>query len=107
MAVCGLGGHAFGSFKNKKDGYMWLRDGLGESVCSDDSEKPMARVMTYGYDSKLHESSSFQHIGDLATALHQHLSSVEVKKPLVFVGHSLGGLIIKEASILIDQEMYS
>lgn len=107
VAVCGLGGHAFGSFKSKTDGYMWLRDSLGVDVCAVDSGKPMARVMIYGYDSRLYDSDNLQHIGDLATELHQHLSTIKPKRPMVLIGHSLGGLIIKQAGILIDVEVCS
>ena len=56
IAITGLGGHAFGSWRSRAstecpiDRPMWLRDFLPR-------EFPNARVMTYGYDSSLKEPS--------------------------------------------------
>ena len=55
IAITGLGGHAFGSWRSRistecpLDRPMWLRDFLPQIF-------PNARVMTYGYDSSLRES---------------------------------------------------
>lgn len=46
IAVTGLAGHAFGSWKDRETGCMWLQDLLPKDV-----EK--VRVMTYGYDSNI------------------------------------------------------
>jgi hypothetical protein len=52
IAVTGLGGHAFGSWRSRistvrpVDRPMWLRDFLPERF-------PNVRIMTYGYDSSL------------------------------------------------------
>ena len=86
---------------------MWLRDSLGEDVCAADSGKPMSRIMIYGYDSKLYKSDNFQHMGDLATELHQHLSLIRLKRPIVFIGHSLGGLIVKQAGTSLTEKYMS
>ena len=56
IAITGLGGHAFGSWRSRistecpLDRPMWLRDYLPKRF-------PNARVMTYGYDSSLRESN--------------------------------------------------
>ena len=56
IAITGLGGHAFGSWRSHfsteypLDRPMWLRDFLPQRF-------PDARVMTYGYDSSLRESN--------------------------------------------------
>ena len=56
VAITGLGGHAFGSWLSRTktgrpiDRPMWLRDFLPQRF-------PNARIMTYGYDSSLKESS--------------------------------------------------
>ena len=55
VAITGLGGHAFGSWLGRTtkppiDRPMWLRDFLPQRF-------PNARIMTYGYDSSLKESS--------------------------------------------------
>lgn len=46
IAISGLNGHAFGSFKKPGASYMWLRDTLAQDI-------PESRTIIYGYDSKL------------------------------------------------------
>jgi hypothetical protein len=97
LAISGLGSHPFGSFVNKRDGFMWLSDSLHRDM-------PAARVMIYGYESELQRSTSFAHFGDLAGSLQIAISQLlrsEKKKRLILIGHSLGGLLIKEALIRI------
>ncbi len=95
LAVSGLGSHPFGSFVHKGDRHMWLSDSLPRHM-------PTARVMIYGYESGLQDSTSFAGLDDLASSLHldicRLLRSGE-QKQLVFIGHSLGGLLIKAALI--------
>ena len=67
VAVCGLGGHAFGSFKEKGTPYMWLRDSLP-------NEMPNLRVLLYGYDSGLEGSDSNQNVSIIADSFVSHLS---------------------------------
>lgn len=73
IAVCGLGGHALGSFKEKNGPFVWVRDGLPSDV-------PNARVFTYGYDTQLVESRSFQNLSDLGRALQVDLEGIRVCK---------------------------
>lgn len=78
IAVPGLNGHAFGSFKAKSRGrtYMWLRDSLAKDL-------PHARIFIYGYDTQLQGSHSFENIGDLALKLQYAINVVlnnEVRK---------------------------
>ena len=51
IALSGLGGHAFGSFKERDGTYMWLRDSLPYDLILEDGGRPMARVITFGYES--------------------------------------------------------
>lgn len=46
VAVTGLAGHAFGSWRSRDTGKMWLKDFLSEDVSG-------VRIMTYGYNSSL------------------------------------------------------
>ncbi|KFY10214.1 hypothetical protein V491_07762 [Pseudogymnoascus sp. VKM F-3775] len=62
LAICGLGGHAFGSFKDRDSEHMWLCDDLPYDL-------PTTRIIIYGYESQLHRSGSFQGLEDLATML--------------------------------------
>ncbi|KAF5963252.1 ankyrin protein 3 [Fusarium bulbicola] len=71
VAVCGLGGHALGSFKEKNGRFVWLRDALPSDI-------PNARILTYGYDTKLSKSEAFQNLTDLGRALQIDLEDIRV-----------------------------
>lgn len=78
---------------------MWLRDSLPQHLTWEQSGRPMARVMTYGHGSRVVDSNSIQNLEDLATSFRASLSALRPsgsRKPLILIGHSLGGLIIKE-----------
>ena len=73
---------------------MWLRDALP-------SDLKGAQIWTYGYDTKLVNSTSFQDLEALASTFRRTLISLTTSMgrkvvPMVFVGHSLGGLVLKE-----------
>lgn len=98
IAISGLNGHAFGSFKERGGSYMWLRDSLAKHL-------PQARVLIYGFDSRLAGSRSFQDIEALASRFRNHVRAVRrhakagvTPRPLIFIAHSLGGLIVKEVN---------
>jgi hypothetical protein len=62
-------GHAFGSWKSRGEPYMWLRDFLPESV-------PNARILTYGYDTKLPGSQSTASILELSKKLLESVKTI-------------------------------
>ncbi|KAI1013658.1 hypothetical protein LB503_010485 [Fusarium chuoi] len=100
VAVCGLGGHALGSFKEKNGRFVWLRDALPSDISN-------ARILTYGYDTKLSKSSAFQNLTDLGRALQIDLEDIydpNQPRSILFIGHSLGGLVVKEAVRLLQEE---
>ncbi|KAI1036247.1 hypothetical protein LB504_011378 [Fusarium proliferatum] len=100
VTVCGLGGHALGSFKEKNGRFVWLRDALPSDI-------PNARILTYGYDTKLSKSKAFQNLTDLGRALQIDLEGIRhpnEPRLILFIGHSLGGLVIKEAVRLFEEE---
>ena len=66
VAVCGLGGHAFGSFKEKGTSYMWLRDSVPKHL-------PNLRIILYGYESGLEGSQSTLNISGIAETFIGHL----------------------------------
>jgi len=99
LVVPGLGSHAFGSFVHKGDGHMWLTDRLPQDM-------PAARVMIYGYESGLQGSTSFANLEDLASTLQVAICRLlrsGGEKRLVLIGHSLGGLLIKEVLIRMTE----
>jgi hypothetical protein len=66
LAISGLGGHAFGSFKEKGGSHMWLCDDLPNDLAT-------TRIIIYGYESQLYGSQSFQDLEALATTLRTSL----------------------------------
>ncbi|KAI1778487.1 hypothetical protein F4818DRAFT_302826 [Hypoxylon cercidicola] len=100
IAISGLASHPFGSWAPKGQGqdgdrsFMWIRDELP-------SVMPNTRVSIYGYDTTLIKSNSFQSIQDMAASLIHHIKAsgwaMESARPLVFLAHSLGGIVLKEA----------
>lgn len=53
VAISGWGGHVFGSFKERGGEHMWLRDALPHDLMLKNGDRPIARVMIYGYDSSV------------------------------------------------------
>ena len=51
VAVTGLAGHAYGSWKVRNGNYMWLQDSLPDDLVKLGS----VRIMTYGYNTTLTE----------------------------------------------------
>ncbi|KAI1078377.1 hypothetical protein F5B20DRAFT_571625 [Whalleya microplaca] len=88
--------HPFGSWQPKGEdkSFMWIRDELPRAM-------PNMRTIVYGYDTTLQQSNSFQSIRDLALSFIDHTKAcgwykTSVKR-LVFLAHSLGGIVLKEA----------
>jgi len=77
---------------------MWIRDTLPHLF-------PMIRFASYGYETKLYPSTSFQSVPDLAISLVDALKSCgwssPTAKPLVFLAHSLGGIVLKQALVML------
>ncbi|KAH6971767.1 hypothetical protein BKA56DRAFT_494822 [Ilyonectria sp. MPI-CAGE-AT-0026] len=106
IAISGLGGHAFGSFKERNGDHMWLRDALPHDLTWETSDCPMARVMIYGYESTVAGSNNMQNLEDLATSFHTSLIELPrglTTRPIILVAHSLGGLIVKQALISMSR----
>ncbi|KAL0632553.1 hypothetical protein Q9L58_008574 [Maublancomyces gigas] len=104
IAVTGLAGHAFGSWRSRKSGKMWLRDFIPEDL---QENLLNARVLTYGYDTKLAGSKSNAYIDDFAKQFLEAVTDARHKdprRPIIFIGHSLGGLVIKQALINADDD---
>ena len=77
---------------------MWLRDLLPQHL-------PNIRVMTYGYNAKFRNFTDRQDMRSIATKLLAELADLrrngdEARRPIVFVCHSLGGIIAKKVRSL-------
>lgn len=81
IAVTGLAGHAFGSWRSREGPEMWLRDFL-----PDDLERNgcNARILTYGYDTKLVGSVSDAGIFEISK---QFLEAVKISRPRTEVNY--------------------
>jgi hypothetical protein len=65
VAVAGLAGHAFGSWKSRtQDHKMWLRDFLPV-----DLRDANVRILTFGYNSTLKDSTSTGSLQDFSRQL--------------------------------------
>ena len=92
IALTGIGAHAFRSFKNVERPHMWLRDELPTDL-------PGAHIMTWGYDATVSKSDDTKSIQDISRQLQHDLFQISGSfrlRPLIFVGHSLGGLVLKK-----------
>lgn len=80
---------------------MWLRDRLPQDV-------PQLRSLIYGYDTKLVKSRSFQDLDDIAWTFIARLKEIRRSLPpaksLVLLAHSLGGILLKRALILLAHD---
>jgi hypothetical protein len=100
--ISGLASHPFGSWQSRQGDktFMWIRNILSKHLQG-------VRSIIYGYDTKLGGSQSFQLIPDLAQALINQLQTYgwnsTSAKPIVFLAHSLGGLVLREAMVKLDR----
>ena len=99
VAVHGLQGDAYKTWMHEI-GTLWLRDLLPAEI-------PSARIMTFGYESAWAFSNSVSGIEHKAFDLLNRLSAKRNynthRRPLVFICHSLGGIIVKKALILAHE----
>jgi hypothetical protein len=96
IAISGLGGHAFGSFKERGGPFMWLRDALPFDV-------PGARILVYGYDTQLIRSSSFQNLTDLGRNLQSDMKGIRVSRFIFFLFElfHLANLVSRKSTNLV------
>ena len=80
---------------------MWLRDRLPRDV-------PQLRSLIYGYDTKIFKSHSFQDLDDIARSFIESLKEIRrtsaSTNSLVFLAHSLGGIVLKRALVLLVRD---
>ncbi|KAF8511483.1 P-loop containing nucleoside triphosphate hydrolase protein [Hysterangium stoloniferum] len=96
VAIHGFDGHREKSWTGD-NGKLWLRDFLPQAI-------PTARILSYGYDAYTESSSSQQTLHGHAQDFLARLSMFReadgtTKRPIIFIAHSLGGIILKSALI--------
>ncbi|KAA8899139.1 hypothetical protein FN846DRAFT_960911 [Sphaerosporella brunnea] len=106
IAITGLGGHAYGSWRSRTmtersvDRPMWLRDFLPVEIVG-------IRIMTYGYDSSLRNPNG-SNLTDYRRNFIECLQNSRgncPKRPIIFIGHSLGGILVVQT--LVELRKYS
>ncbi|PVF91289.1 hypothetical protein CPB86DRAFT_719725, partial [Serendipita vermifera] len=104
VAIHGLDGHRERSW-TAANGTMWLKDLLPLDI-------PNARILTYGYDSDTRRftytstQSIFHHAETFVADLTQ-VRSANPERPIIFLAHSLGGIILKKALALCHGASYN
>lgn len=98
IAIHGLGGHRESTWK-ADDGTLWLRDFLGDDL-------PNVRVLSYGYDAAPGSDRRVAHntIRELADQFVNALVKERTdhpRRPIIFIAHDLGGIILKWARITL------
>ncbi|VUC28876.1 unnamed protein product [Clonostachys rosea] len=102
LAVHGLNGHLDKTW-TAANGTHWLRDLLPEDI-------PHSRILLWGYDSRVRGASrvSSLNIEEHAQNLVSDLCLLRettntMKRPIIVIAHSLGGLIVKSAMLHSDR----
>ncbi|KAI9782133.1 MAG: hypothetical protein M1839_005480 [Geoglossum umbratile] len=96
IALPGLGGHAIGSWKSP-EGF--------DVVERLPTEVKNIRSIVYGYDTNLREANWKDTIYEMTESMLDSLQNIRDrgKPPNDFIGHSLGGPIIKQALIIVAE----
>ena len=98
IAIPGLGYHPFSVWQRdpEADPFMWLRDSLPQSV-------PGAQVLLYGYDPEFRDGNCPNSIEEIVLSFISDLRSTGRSslsaKPVVFLAHSLGGIVLKQCLV--------
>ncbi|CEI63236.1 unnamed protein product [Fusarium venenatum] len=100
VAIHGLNGHYYKTWSTsstKGSRINWLKDMLPERI-------PNARIMSFGYNTNVQFSKSTAGISDFVEGLLSDLMSCrtshqEKTRPIIFICHSLGGIVFKQALV--------
>lgn len=98
VAVHGLRGDARNTWTESKSKKLWLQDFLPIDI-------DVPRVMSFDYNAAAAFGNTTAEICDHASSLLGSLiarrgEEVEAARPIVFIAHSLGGIIVKQALVI-------
>ncbi|CAG7850983.1 SubName: Full=Related to kinesin light chain {ECO:0000313/EMBL:CCA74840.1} [Serendipita indica DSM 11827] len=101
VAIHGLDGHREKTW-TAESGVLWLRDLLPADI-------PNARILVYGYDADTRSrecvstQTIYQHADKFVKSLLRQRSDIP-RRPIIFVAHSLGGIVLKQALVLCHNQ---
>ncbi|XMA11951.1 hypothetical protein WAI453_004742 [Rhynchosporium graminicola] len=95
IAIHGITGDAYTTWTDEETSYFWLRDSLPK-------EFPGARIFSFGYRSKVAftlDTGDFESLAEdlLEDVYDTRISEEDKRRPLIFVCHSMGGIVVKKA----------
>lgn len=98
VAIHGLNGHYLQTWTDQRTGINWLKDLVPKVL-------PKVRVLSFSYNSMLQFSKSTSDVSTFSLQLLEGLtaerqSDAESRRDVIFVCHSLGGLVFKQAYLL-------
>ncbi|KAI5844898.1 hypothetical protein BZA05DRAFT_408884 [Tricharina praecox] len=100
VVVTGLAGNAYGSWGSRSPPQMWVRDFLPSDLRERGCQ---VRILTFGYDTAFRDKTITPTVQIFGRWLMESLSrlrpegNASSRRPIIFMGHSLGGLVIKHA----------
>ncbi|KAI6762109.1 hypothetical protein HG531_002662 [Fusarium graminearum] len=101
VVIHGLNGHREKTW-TAANGVHWLRDLLRIDI-------PEARILSWGYDANTHAASEtcctflYDHARTLVSDLNRRRELTNSsERPIIFIAHSLGGIVVKSALIHSD-----
>lgn len=99
IVLHGFGSHPLGAFQGPGSSDNWIRDWLPHDF-------PKLDVLTYGYGTHFNDPNATGDIQEWADSFRSDLRAYRSMnkgnanfKPLIFIVHSLGGLVFKEAVV--------
>ncbi|KAL8375128.1 hypothetical protein RB599_001725 [Gaeumannomyces hyphopodioides] len=101
VAVHGLGGHRTRTWQHPETRAYWLQEFVPADIKN-------ARVVAYGYNSAVAFSKSTAGVEDFARDMLERLKTVrqDSDRPIIFICHSMGGLVVKKALILAHERRH-